>query len=121
MPELTNGNEVQWRAEMGSLGRDVVMQKLFHSGASHGASVLGFRSAPHGVPRGIVEAWLAEEDLKLSEERSATLRWAQIAGWAGIVSAAIGAAALVASAPGGYFADGQNSPPQNALPRGSPR
>ena len=74
------------------LGPTTVLAKLILSGAGRGASVSGFTCGD--ITRGYIEDWLAEKHTEESQTQSATLRWAKIAGWAGIASLIISLVAL---------------------------
>jgi len=80
------------RAELNALGPDNVRQKLFESGAGRGALVRGFRCGDIG--RGDIEDWLAEKYVEETAMQRGTLRWAQIAGCAGIAGVVVGVAAV---------------------------
>jgi hypothetical protein len=69
------------RAELEALTPEVVQIKLIQSGAGPGAAVQGFKSAPLGLTRSDVEAWLAENFVKETRDGKSTLCWAKIAGW----------------------------------------
>jgi hypothetical protein len=49
------------------------------------------------ITRGDIEDWLAEKSAEETAQQSATLRWARIAGWAGIVSVILTAFGIVIS------------------------
>jgi hypothetical protein len=63
-----------------------------NQGSGPGAAV-AFRCGD--IARGDVYDWLATKDAEETTRQSATLRWAVIAGWAGIIGAVIGILALV--------------------------
>ena len=46
------------------------------------------------MTRGDIEDWLCEEHIEQARVQTSTLRWAKIAGWAGIAGALIGIAAI---------------------------
>ncbi len=84
------------RTELEALGVQNVRIKLVSYGGGRSGDLPGFLSSG-GATRGDVEDWLAEKsELELVQQR-ATLRWAQIAGWAGIASTLLAAAALAYS------------------------
>lgn len=86
-------NEIQ-RKELEETGAKVVGFKLMaQPGAGKGASIRGFNCGD--IPRGDVEEWLAEQAHREDEQQVEILRWAKIAGWAGIAAAIIGALALL--------------------------
>ncbi len=74
------------RAELEALRRENVRMKLLEVGVGRHAAVDGFQTGT--LLRGDVEEWLAEQDAREATDRRSTLRWAKIAGWAGIVSVA---------------------------------
>jgi hypothetical protein len=84
--------KTEQRAELDQLGPETVRFKLVHSGAGRGASVEGFRCGR--LDRGDVEDWLADKAAEDGRQRAATLRWAVIAGIAGIVAAVLAAIQL---------------------------
>ena len=68
--------------------RDAASTLRQHAGsAERGAVVPGLGDGM--LLRGDVEDWLAEMARLEAKERAATLRWARIAGWAGIVLVAL--------------------------------
>jgi hypothetical protein len=71
------------RAELNELGPQTVRFKLPQHGAGRGAAVSGFKCGD--ITRGDIEDWLIEKNREEQEQQSATLRWAKIAGWAGII------------------------------------
>jgi hypothetical protein len=80
------------RTELEALGPDTVRFKLLHSGASRGADVHGFRCGT--IQRGDVEDWLSKQAQFEAGQQAATLRWAMIAGWAGIIGVIIAAVGI---------------------------
>jgi hypothetical protein len=74
------------RAELEELGPATVRIKLIQPGPGKGAALFGFKSEGGLLTRGDVEDWLAEKHIEELTVQSNTLRWAKIAGWAGIVS-----------------------------------
>ena len=80
------------RKELELLGPATVRTKLINSGAGRGASVAGFTCGD--IPRGDIEDWLADKHREETQTQSATLRWAKIAGWAGIASLIVSLVAL---------------------------
>jgi hypothetical protein len=51
------------RAELETLGPETVRVKLNLGGTGRGASVHGFETAPFGLTRSDIEAWLAGKDM----------------------------------------------------------
>lgn len=90
---LTN----EQRAELEALGAETVRAKLIQPGAGRGAALSGFKTGILGgqLTRGDVEDWLAEQHIAEALIQSGTLRWAKVAGWAGIASALIGVASII--------------------------
>jgi hypothetical protein len=81
------------RKELEAHGAMSIRFKLMQHGAGRGASMSGFKCGD--IIRGDIEDWLMEQSKTEAEQQSATLRWARIAGWAGIIGvvlAAIGVA-----------------------------
>jgi hypothetical protein len=72
------------RAELESRGSATVRLKLSQSGPGRGASVSGFKCGD--ITRGDIEDWLDEKNIEEVALQQGTLRWAKIAGWAGIIS-----------------------------------
>lgn len=82
------------RKELEETGAKVVGFKLMaQPGAGKGASIRGFDCGD--IPRGNVEEWLAEQARREDGQQAQILRWAKIAGWAGIAAAIVGALALL--------------------------
>lgn len=82
---LTN----EQRAELDHLGPEYVRSKLAGYGGGRNAAIGGFK---HGdITRSDIEEWLAEKNLEQVAQQSATLFWAKIAAWAGIVSVIVAA------------------------------
>jgi hypothetical protein len=79
---MTLSNEQ--RAELEGLGSANVRLKLTQYGAGRGASISGFKRGD--VTRGDIEDWLVEKNAEETALQRGTLRWAKIAGWAGIIS-----------------------------------
>ncbi len=83
------------RAELEALGPETVRIKLSLGGADRGASIPGFKTGPYrALTRSDIEDWLAEQHIAEARVQSSTLRWAKIAGWAGIGSVVIGIVAI---------------------------
>jgi len=76
------------RAELEALGADTVRAKLSQPGAGRGATLYGFKTGVEAgyLTRGDVEDWLPEKHVEEANLQNSTLRWAKIAGWAGIIS-----------------------------------
>jgi hypothetical protein len=72
------------RAELEHLGAAYIRLKLTQYAVGPGASLSGFRCGD--ITRGDIEDWLAEKSAEETAQQSAILRWAMIAGVAGIVS-----------------------------------
>lgn len=89
VPELT---AVQ-RVELEELRSENVRLKLMYAGASRGADVPGFRCG--SIARGTIENWLIEQAAIEAHREQATLSWAKIAGWAGIVGAVVGVVGIL--------------------------
>jgi hypothetical protein len=83
------------RAALETLGPENVRSKLLHAGPGRGASVDGFDALIGMLTRGDIEDWLAEKHIEEANERKRTLRWAVIAGWAGIAGAIIGIISII--------------------------
>jgi hypothetical protein len=75
------------RAELEALGAATVRAKLIQPGAGRGADLAGFKTGIQGgnLTRGDIEDWLAEKHIEEARIQNSTLRWARIAGWAGII------------------------------------
>jgi len=84
------------RRELDRLTIENVRLKLAYSPAERGAAVPGLGDGM--LLRGDVEDWLAEMARLEAKERAATLRWARIAGWAGIVLVALTVLTMVLGA-----------------------
>lgn len=87
------------RAELEALGPEVVRDKVAtQGGTSAGSMMAGFQTR---IFRGDIEDWLAGSYRQRAEDQHrvaiSTLRWAKIAGWAGIVGSALGAIAIAVS------------------------
>lgn len=80
------------RAELEALGPETVRTKLIQGGPGYGATLAGFKTG--NLTRGDVDAWLAEKRIEEAAIQKSTLRWAKIAGWAGIAGAIIGIVAI---------------------------
>jgi hypothetical protein len=72
------------RKELDGLGAASIRLKLTQYGAGRGASISGFKCGD--ITRGDIEDWLVEKNIEETALQRGTLRWARIAGWAGIVS-----------------------------------
>src|SRR5262245_60211709 len=79
--------------ELDRLTIENVRLKLAYSDAEPGAVVP--RLGDGMIVRGDVEDWLAEMARLEAKERAATLRWARIAGWAGIVLVSLTVLAMI--------------------------
>jgi hypothetical protein len=80
------------RAELEEHGPQSIRFKLMQHGTGRGASIPGFRCGD--ITRGDIEDWLIEKARIEATQQAATLRWAMIAGWAGIISAILTAAGI---------------------------
>jgi hypothetical protein len=80
------------RAELEEHGPQSIRFKLIQYGTGRGASIPGFRCGD--ITRGDIEDWLIEKTTIEAAQQTATLRWAMIAGWAGIISAILTAAGI---------------------------
>jgi hypothetical protein len=58
-------------------------QRLDQAGAEHGALVYGFTRGP--IEYEFIELWLGEKEQAAARQQAAILRWARIAGWAGML------------------------------------
>jgi hypothetical protein len=81
------------RRDLERLTVENVRLKLGYSDAERGAVVTGLGDGM--ILRGDAEDWLAEMARLEAKERAATLRWARIAGWAGIVLASVAVLATI--------------------------
>jgi hypothetical protein len=59
-------------------------QRLDQAGAEHGALVYGFTRGP--IDYEFIELWLGEKEQAAARQQAAILRWARIAGWAGMLA-----------------------------------
>jgi hypothetical protein len=80
------------RRELDRLTIENVRLKLAYSGAGRGAVMPGLGDGT--ILRGDVEDWLAEKAKLEAKEGAATLLWAKIAGWAGVVGVVLAALGL---------------------------
>jgi hypothetical protein len=83
------------RAELEHHGAASIRFKLTQYGAGRPAAISGFKCGD--ITRGDIEDWLAEKNAEETAQQSAILRWARIAGWAGIVSVILTAIGIVIS------------------------
>jgi hypothetical protein len=74
-------------AELETLGVSSVRLKLLQGGPGRGASISGFKCGD--ITRGDIEDWLIEKNIEETAIQQGTLRWAKIAGWAGIISVVV--------------------------------
>jgi hypothetical protein len=72
------------RKELEDWGAPSIRHKLAQWGAGRGASIDGFKCGD--ITRGDIEDWLVEKNIEETALQQGTLRWAKIAGWAGIIS-----------------------------------
>ena len=72
-----------WRAELDNLGVWTV-QKRFDEAGAGAASVYGFPRGP--IERAFVELWLRKKEQEAARQQAAVLRWARIAGFAGMLA-----------------------------------
>jgi hypothetical protein len=73
-----------WRAELDSLGVWAVQKRVDQAGEEHGALVYRFTRGP--IEYEFIELWLGEKEQAAVRQQAATLRWARIAGWAGMLA-----------------------------------
>jgi hypothetical protein len=71
-----------WRAELERLGAWAVQKRLDQAGA--GALAYGFLVGP--IEREFIDLWLGEKEQAAAGQQAAILRWARIAGWAGMLA-----------------------------------
>jgi len=71
-------------AELETIGASSVRFKLLQGGPGRGASISGFKCGD--ITRGDIEDWLIEKNVEETALQRGTLRWAKIAGWAGILA-----------------------------------
>jgi hypothetical protein len=85
------------RAELEYHGAASIRFKLttYSAGAGRTAAISGFKCGD--ITRGDIDDWLAEKSAEETAQQSATLRWARIAGWAGITSVVLTAIGIVIS------------------------
>jgi hypothetical protein len=83
------------RAELEHHGAVSIRFKLTQYGSGPGASIGGFKCGD--ITRVDIEEWLAEKSAEETAQQFAILRWARIAGWAGIVSVILTAIGIVIS------------------------
>jgi hypothetical protein len=83
------------RAELEEHGAASIRFKLTQYGAGRGASISGFKCGD--ITRGDIEDWLAGKSSEETAQQSAILRWARIAGWAGIIGALLTATGIAIS------------------------
>jgi hypothetical protein len=72
------------RAELEEHGPQNIRFKLPQHGGGRGAAIPGFKCGD--ITRGDIDDWLAEKSRIETAQQAATLKWAKIAGWAGIAS-----------------------------------
>jgi hypothetical protein len=84
------------RAELEHHGAPSIRLKLTQYGVGRGAAISGFKCGD--ITRGDIEDWLAEKNAEETAQQSAILRWAMIAGVAGIVSVILTAIGIWLSA-----------------------
>ena len=73
-----------WRAELDNLGVWAVQKRVDQAGEEHGALVYRFTRGP--IEYEFIELWLGEKEQAAVRQQAATLRWARIAGWAGMLA-----------------------------------
>ena len=78
-----------WRAELDSLGVWAVQKRVDQAGEEHGALVYRFTRGP--IEYEFIELWLGEKEQAAVRQQAATLRWARIAGWAGMLAVLLSA------------------------------
>jgi hypothetical protein len=72
------------RTELEALAPASVRLMLLHGGPGRGASIGGFKCGD--ITKGDIDDWLIEKNVEESAVQLGTLRWAKIAGLAGIIS-----------------------------------
>jgi hypothetical protein len=72
------------RAELEALAPATVRLMLLQGGPGRGASICGFKCGD--ITKGDIDDWLIEKNVEETRIQRGTLRWAKIAGWAGIIS-----------------------------------
>jgi len=72
-----------WRAELDRIGVWILQKRLDEAGAG-AASVYSFPRGP--IERDFVELWLSQKEQDASRQQAAVLRWARIAGFAGMLA-----------------------------------
>jgi nicotinamide riboside transporter PnuC len=77
------------------IGAPFVRARIADLGGYEDRLIHTFRCGP--VSFHAVQDWLAEKHVEETKLQGGTLRWAKIAGWAGIVSVALGAIAIAIS------------------------
>ena len=83
------------RAELEHHRAASILFRLTQHGTGRDGAISGFKCGD--INRGDIEDWLAEKNAEEAVQQSATLRWARIAGWAGIVSVILTAIGIVIS------------------------
>ena len=83
------------KAELEHHGAASIRFRLIQHGTGRDAAISGFKCGD--ITRGDIEDWLAEKNAEESGQQSAILRWARIAGWAGIVGVILTAIGIVIS------------------------
>ena len=78
--------------ELEQQGPQNIRFKLASYGGGRGASIGGFRRGD--INRGEIEDWLSEKYQREAAQQCATLRWAQLATFAGIVSVIVSSVAI---------------------------
>jgi hypothetical protein len=81
------------RKELEAHGAMNIRFKLLQHGAGSGGSISGFKCGD--ITRGDIEDWLMEQSKIEAEQQSETLRWARIAGWAGIIGVVLAAIRVI--------------------------
>jgi hypothetical protein len=82
---MTLSNEQ--RAELEGLAPATVRLMLLQGGPGRGASISGFKCGD--ITKGDIDDWLIEKNIEEAAIQRGTLRWAKIAGFAGIVSVVV--------------------------------
>jgi hypothetical protein len=75
------------RAELEALAPATVRVMLLQFGPDRGSSITGFKCGE--IAKGDIDDWLIEKNIEETAVQLGTLRWAKIAGLAGILSVVV--------------------------------